>query len=115
MDDDKAVAEPTPATELEWECLYDKLIVRRDPPKTQFGSIAAPDQAVEDQNIGTVLKTGQGRWVDGLLLPLTIQPGMRVIFSKLAGHELMGGSRDVILLREDEILAYAIEPSSEPS
>lgn len=98
-------------SKLDWQCLYDKIIVKRDPAQTVFGDgaapIHAPDQAIERQNVGTVLKTGEGRWVDGQLLPLTLRPGDRVIFSKLSGHQLRGSDPDVILLREDEVLAYA--------
>lgn len=97
------------AKELDWECLYDKLIVRRDQAEKQYtDQLLKPDVAVENQNRGTVLKTGQGRWVDGVLLPLTIQPGYKVIFSKLSGMEIDGAHPDIVLLREDEILAYSI-------
>lgn len=116
MDAVAAVAQE-PAQELEdpskldWQCLYDKIIVKRDPARKVFGDgaapIHAPDQAIEAQNIGTVVKTGDGRWVDGQLLPLTLQVGDRVIFSKLSGHMLRGNDPDVILLREDEVLAYS--------
>lgn len=92
-----------------WECLYDKLIVRRDPPKSEYADgLTVPDAHKQNQNLGTVLKTGSGRWVDGILLPLTVQPGMRVIFSRLSGVELDGSEPDIILLREDEILAYSL-------
>jgi len=94
--------------DLDWTPIYDKLIVRRDPPEAETGGgLAVPDAHQKQQHIGTVLKTGQGRWVDGLLLPLTIAPGMRVLFSKFAGTELSSSDPDLIVLREDEILAWA--------
>ncbi len=94
---------------MDWSPIYDKLIVRRDPPesKTASGMLAVPDAHQKQQHIGTVLKAGQGRWVDGILLPLTVVPGMRVLFSKFAGTELAATEPDIIVLREDEILAYA--------
>lgn len=96
---------------MDWNPIYDKMIVRRDPPEKEVGGLAVPDAHQQQQHIGTVLKAGQGRWVDGILLPLTVQPGMRVLFSKFAGTELATSEPDVIVLREDEILAYAL-PSS---
>jgi len=93
---------------LDWNPIYDKLIVRRDKPEAETtGGLAVPDAHQEQQHIGTVLKVGQGRWVDGILLPLTIVPGMRVLFSKFAGTELESGEPDIIVLREDEVLAYS--------
>lgn len=93
---------------LDWNPIYDKLIVRRDPPKQEYaGGLAVAEVHQQQQHIGTVLKAGQGRWVDGLLLPLTITPGMRVLFSKFSGTELTADEPDLIVLREDEILAYS--------
>jgi chaperonin GroES len=94
---------------VEWSVLYDKLMVRRDPAKTSYdaeGRLAVADKHKEDQTQGTVLQTGKGRWVDGLLLPLTIQPGMKVLFSKFAGVPLEGADPDILILREDEVLAF---------
>lgn len=94
---------------LDWNPLYDKLIVRRDKAKTETdGGLAVPDAHQREQHMGTVLKTGQGRWVDGILLPLTIAPGMRIVFSKFAGTELDSNEPDVVVLREDEILAWSV-------
>lgn len=93
---------------LDWNPLYDKLIVRRDPPEKEYADgISVADAHQKQQNIGTVLKTGHGRWVDGILLPLQIVPGMRVLFSKFAGSELSDSLPDLVVLREDEVLAYA--------
>lgn len=93
---------------LDWQPLYDKLIVRRDPPEKEYAEgIVVADAHKKQQHMGTVLKVGQGRWMDGILLPLTIAPGMRVLFSKFAGSELSDDAPDVVVLREDEILAWA--------
>lgn len=101
---------------LDWNPIHEKLIVRRDPPKKEYAEgIAVADAHQQQQHIGTVLKTGQGRWMEGVLLPLTVQPGMRVLFSKFAGTELHSSSPDLIVLREDEILAWAMPEDEEPS
>ena len=89
-----------------WEPLYDKIVVKRDPAIEQIGSIAVADAYKRNQNTGTVLRTGNGRWINGVLYPLTLEVGHRVIFSKFAGVELEDSGQDVIVLREDEVLAY---------
>lgn len=93
---------------MDWQPLYDKLIVRRDPAESETaGGLAVPDAHQKQQHIGTVVKAGEGRWVDGILLPLIIAPGMRVLFSKFSGTELTADEPDLIVLREDEILAWS--------
>ena len=90
----------------DWRCLYDKLIVRRAPAKEIEGTMVVPDAHRKEQNIGVVERVGAGRWVDGVLLPLTIKPGMTVLFSKFAGMPLEGADPDLTIIREDEVLAF---------
>ena len=93
---------------MDWMCLYDKLIVRRRPADEVVGSVVVPEAHRKAQNIGTVVATGTGRLVAGNLVPvgLTIQPGMTVLFSAFAGVPLEGDDPDLLILREDEILAF---------
>lgn len=93
-------------TSPEWEPLYDKVAVRRDPSPEEISGLAVPDAHRKQQNTGTVLRVGGGRWIDGNLYPLTVFPGCRVLFSAFAGVP-MEGDEDTIILREDEILAFA--------
>lgn len=93
---------------MDWLCLYDKLIVRRRPADEVVGSVVVPEAHRKAQNVGTVVATGSGRLVAGELRPLTIQEGMTVLFSAFAGVPL-GDDPDLIILREDEILAYKSE------
>lgn len=96
---------------MEWNCLYDKLIVRRRPAPEQVGSLAVPEAHRKAQNVGTVVATGSGRLVAGSasLVPLTIKAGMEVLFSTFAGVPLEGEDPDLLILREDEILAFKSE------
>lgn len=89
-----------------WSPLYDKIIVKRDPKKVSVGRFAVPDAHQEEQNTGTVLAVGDGRWIDGALYPLTVHPGMTVLFSKFAGIPIDGDVPDLLVMREDELLAY---------
>lgn len=92
---------------VNWTPLYDKVIVKRDAAKEEFApGLAVPDSHKQDQNTGTVQMVGQGRWIQGVLYPLTVAVGDSVLFSKFAGVELEGQERDLIILREDEILAW---------
>lgn len=96
---------------MDWLCLHDKVIVRRRPADEQIGAVVVPDAHRKAQNVGTVVAVGTGRLVAGNLvpLPLTIAPGMTVLFSAFAGVPLEGDDPDLVILREDEILAYKLD------
>jgi chaperonin GroES len=91
----------------EWNVLYDKVLVRRDAAATEKGGLAVPTQAQRKQSQGTVISTGLGRPNgNGGLTPLTVRPGDVVRFTSFSGVSLSDDDEDVILLREDELLAY---------
>jgi co-chaperonin GroES (HSP10) len=100
-----AVIDEAVAPTIDWTPLYDKIIVQRLPEKEIIGGMVVPDRARQAQNIGVVLRVGDGRWIDGVLYPLTVQEGYTVLFSHFAGAEIEGHS-DVLVMREDEILAW---------
>lgn len=115
MNDDTPAEDPIeePTTpqlvDIDWLPLYDKLIVQRLPEKTEIRGFAVADRYRKAQNVGVVLRVGSGRWIDGVLYPLTIRPGHIVIFSHFAGAALGEDRDDIVVLREDEILAYRQE------
>jgi co-chaperonin GroES (HSP10) len=95
----------------DWSPLYDKLIVRRDPPPDVIGSagqFVAPETAKTAQSSGVVLKVGIGRLdiTGSRTTTLLVSPGDRVLFGPFSGIALDQDEPDTIVLREDEILAY---------
>ena len=54
---------------------------------------------------GEVLAVGPGRFEDGQRLPLDIQVGDKVIYSKYGGTEVTVDGEDVLILSENDILA----------
>jgi chaperonin GroES len=90
-----------------WKTLYDKIIVRRAPAATHLAGFEVPEAHREKQNIGTVVTVGAGRFTSsGELVPLVVAAGDEVLFNKFAGVPLEGEDPDLLVLREDEILAY---------
>ncbi len=98
--------EETEETEDEVEVLYDRLLVERIPLDSvrASGLIAIPETAQEKPNEGVVLKTGNGRLSNGQLLPLQVRVGDHVFFGSFNGVELTVGGKEMLVLREDEIL-----------
>lgn len=94
----------------DWTTLYDKLIVQRDKPETTKGEMemVVPDVHQKLRNTGVVIRTGNGRLVPGLAypVPLALMVGDEVLFHEHAGVNLVPDDDSIIILREDEILAY---------
>ena len=90
---------------LSWNPLYDKIIVRRHKPKDTYdeeGKIKVAETHQQMQNKGIVIAVGCGR-LGGAGLVVTVD--MEVLFGEHSGIDLDEGE-DLVMLREDEILAY---------
>ncbi len=88
--------------------LGDRVVVRRDEEQEKTaGGIFLPDNAKNKPSRGVVVSVGEGRLLDdGSRSPLQVKEGDRVVFSTYAGSDTFSiGEDEVILLREDDILA----------
>jgi chaperonin GroES len=94
---------------VDWKPLYDKLIVLREAPDEKLSKevdIVASERHMRKKNRGVVLASGPGRITpSGAVVPLTVAPGMMVLFGEHSGIELE--EKDHVMLREDEVLAYS--------
>ncbi|MBD0379675.1 co-chaperone GroES [Paenibacillus sedimenti] len=73
--------------------------------ETTASGIVLPDSAKEKPQEGKVLAVGAGAIKDGVRVPLEVQEGDRIIFSKYAGTEVKYEGRELLILRESDILA----------
>lgn len=65
-----------------------------------------PDSVTKEKSAqGKVLAVGEGKWVDGKLVPVRIKVGDIVIFSKYGYDEVEQNDEELYLLKEDNILA----------
>jgi chaperonin GroES len=87
--------------------LGDKVAVRRlEADETTAGGIILPDSAREKPQQGRVLSVGDGRLLcDGSRTAHQVQEGDRVLFSQWAGVEIVVDQEEVLIMKEDEILA----------
>lgn len=87
--------------------LNDRVVVQPDEAiEVSEGGIVLPDTAQETPSGGRVLAIGNGTLTnDGERIPLTVQVGDTVIYSKYAGSEIEVEGETVKVLREDDILA----------
>jgi chaperonin GroES len=87
--------------------LHDRVIVRRiEEKETAKGGIIIPDTAKERPQEGEVLAVGNGKVLEnGTTLALAVKAGDKILFGKYSGTEIKIDGEDVLILREDEVLA----------
>ena len=86
--------------------LHDRVVIRRIEEKESIkGGIIIPDSAKEKQQEGEVIAVGSGKREKGELIPLDVKPGDRVLFGKYSGTEIKIEDEELLILREEEILA----------
>ena len=87
--------------------LHDRMLVRRiEEEETAKGGIIIPDTAKEKPMQGKVLAVGNGRVLEnGKTLALDVKVGDRVLFGKYSGTEIKINGEEVVIVREDEVLA----------
>jgi len=87
--------------------LHDRLLVRRIEEKdTARGGIIIPDTAREKPMEGKVLAVGNGRMLEnGKKVALDVKVGDRILFGKYSGTEIKIDGEEVLVVREDEVLA----------
>ena len=86
--------------------LGDRVLVRPEDTEEALPSgLVIPDTAKEKPQEGTVLAVGPGAYHEGQRIPLDVQEGDRVIFSKYGGTEVKIESEDLLILSERDILA----------
>jgi chaperonin GroES len=87
--------------------LHDRLLVRRlEEKETAKGGIIIPDTAKEKPQRGEVLAVGNGKILEnGTKVALDVKKGDTILFGKYSGTEIKLEGEDVLILREDEVLA----------
>ena len=87
--------------------LHDRLVVRRiEEEETARGGIIIPDTAREKPQRGEILAVGNGKLLDnGAKVALDVKVGDKILFGKYTGTEIKIDGEEVLILREDEVLA----------
>jgi len=73
--------------------------------ETTASGILLPETAKEKPQEGKVVAVGSGTLKDGERIPLELKEGDRIIFSKYAGTEVKFEGRELLIMRESDILA----------
>jgi chaperonin GroES len=87
--------------------LHDRIIVQRlEEGEQVVGGIIIPDTAKEKPQQGKVIAVGKGKIKDdGKATPLDVKEGDTILFGKYSGQEIKIDGEELLIMREDEVLA----------
>lgn len=87
--------------------LHDRVIIRRMEEETlSAGGIVIPDSAAEKPIRGEVIAIGKGKLLEnGDLRPVDLTVGDRVLFGKYSGTEVKIDGEELLVMREEDIMA----------
>ena len=87
--------------------LHDRVIVKRmEEERTSPGGIVIPDTATEKPIRGEITAIGPGKILDdGSVRALDVKVGDEVLFGKYSGTEVKVDGDDLLVLREEDIMA----------
>ena len=87
--------------------LHDRVIIKRqEEERTSPGGIVIPDSATEKPIRGEVVAVGKGKILDsGDVRALDVKVGNIVLFGKYSGTEVKVDGEDLLVMREEDIVA----------
>jgi chaperonin GroES len=86
--------------------LYDRIVVKRiEERETTRNGIVIPDSAKEKPQEGEVMAVGKGKMLeDGIVRPVDVRTGDRILFGKYSGNEIKLDGVEYIIMREEDVL-----------
>jgi chaperonin GroES len=88
--------------------LYDRVLIERIEEEVTKGGIVIPDNAKEKPSRGKVISVGEGKVLDnGEIRKLAVKKGDIVVFGKYAGTEIKVNGKDLVVMREEDVLGIA--------
>ena len=87
--------------------LADRLVVKPlEQEEEKHGGIIIPDTAKEKPEKGEVVEVGPGKLDDnGKRIALEVKKGDRVLFGKYAGTDIKVDGKELMILREEDVMA----------
>jgi len=87
--------------------LHDRVIIKREEEeRTSAGGIVIPDSATEKPIRGKVVAVGNGKILDdGSVRKVDVKKGDNVLFGKYSGTEIKMDGDELIVMREEDIMA----------
>ena len=86
--------------------LFDRVVLKQVPVEEKLTSgLVFPQSAQEKPLVGEVLEVGDGQITKDNTQTMVVKKGDKVLFSKYAGNEFKLNQKEVIIIRQSDILA----------
>lgn len=86
--------------------LLDRVVIKMTAAEeTTKSGIILTGAAKEKPQIAEILSVGEGGIVDGNEIKMIVKPGQKVLVSKYAGTEVKVDGEELIIIRQNDILA----------
>ena len=86
--------------------LFDRVVVKSvEAEETTKSGIVLPGTAQEKPQVAEVVAVGPGGVVDGKEITMQVKVGDKVLYSKYAGSDFKVDGKDLVIIRQSDILA----------
>jgi len=88
--------------------LSDHILIEpiKEEEKTKSGILLPETAEKEKPEQGRVIAVGPGkRTEDGKIIPVSVKPGQKVLFTKYGPNEIKIGDKEYLIAKEEDILA----------
>ena len=95
---------------MKFRPLHDRVLVRRvSAEEKTAGGIIIPDTAKEKPMEGEVVAVGDGARDDkGVVIPLDVKPGDRILFGKWSGTEIKIDGEELLIMKESDVMGIVL-------
>jgi len=92
---------------MNFKPMADRVLIEQDDTETKTASgFFIPDSSVEKANRGTVIAVGPGKSTkDGVIIPIPVVVDQKVMFAPGAGIKVKVAGREMLVLKEEELIA----------
>ena len=91
---------------MKFRPLHDRVVVKRADAETKStGGIIIPETAGEKPQQGEVIAVGAGaRDESGKIVPLDVKKGDKILFGKWSGTEVKIDGKELLIMKESDIM-----------
>jgi len=91
---------------LKIQPLGDRVVIRPlEEAEEMRGGLYIPDTAKEKPLQGEIMAVGPGRFEKTERVPMELEVGQKVLYSKYAGTDVRVGDDEVLIIKESDVLA----------
>ena len=93
-------------SKLKIQPLGDRVVIRPlEEAEEMRGVLYIPDTAKEKPLQGEIMAVGPGRFEKTERVPMELEVGQKVLYSKYAGTDVRVGDDEVLIIKESDVLA----------